>query len=206
MVAIVQIVLEITSLARLTGGWLVLSSAKFISVETWMILMMVTIHICIVWSYLFFTTALECLISAYLRNQFIHLTDHGWVGCMYTGIVRGAGETVSEEDRVFSGELAAWWAGLSINKKTSKWIRNHALKEVLEKKGRWCCEENIWVVVLNFDGWLEKEASPRRWHFKLKIEGWEGAGRGKPESEEMSCQGCGTSICKGCELNAIGGS
>lgn len=48
MVAIVQIVLEITSLARLTGGWLVLSSAKFISVETWMILMMVTIHICIV--------------------------------------------------------------------------------------------------------------------------------------------------------------
>lgn len=36
----------------------------------------------------------------------------------------------------FQGNWQPGGAGLFINKKTSKWIRNQALKEVLEREGK----------------------------------------------------------------------
>lgn len=71
MVVVVQIALELTSLAKLAGGWPVLRSASSSRAEIVMMLTVITIHICIVLSHLFFTTTLECSINAYLRSQFI---------------------------------------------------------------------------------------------------------------------------------------
>lgn len=76
VVAFVQIVLEITSLAKLAGGWPMLRSASSSRLEIVMMLTMRAIHICIVLPHSFFTATLERSINAYLINPLIHFTNN----------------------------------------------------------------------------------------------------------------------------------